>query len=191
MWQFAAALNQENKRDDACLLGYSMGGRLALHALLEPSSRWKKAVIVSAHTGLSSEQEKKIRRQFDTEWAFKALSKTWADFLRQWQDQGVLTGELKLPMGERKALDVWKKEIARSFIDWSTGAQEDLLPFLKNIQIPVLWITGERDEKFTKIAELAVNELPYGEHILLKNAGHRVPWEANEEFSQVLNSFLM
>ena len=36
--------------DPQTLIGYSMGGRLALHCLLEDNSHWKRAIIISAHT---------------------------------------------------------------------------------------------------------------------------------------------
>src|ERR1700722_16825830 len=39
------------------LLGYSLGGRLAMHALLGQTSKWDAAVMISAHPGLSSDEE--------------------------------------------------------------------------------------------------------------------------------------
>ncbi|MBT7213976.1 MAG: hypothetical protein HN869_02080, partial [Verrucomicrobia bacterium] len=49
------------------ILGYSMGGRLALHALTAAPEKWRAAIIVSAHPGLVSGQQE--RREEDREWA--------------------------------------------------------------------------------------------------------------------------
>src|SRR4051794_21774844 len=47
------------------LLGYSLGGRIALHALLASPQLWSGAVIVSAHPGLTDDQERNDRLQAD------------------------------------------------------------------------------------------------------------------------------
>ena len=69
------------------ILGYSMGGRLALHALTAAPEKWRAAIIVSAHPGLVSGQQE--RREEDREWA--SLSRgNWTSFLDQWNRQDVL-----------------------------------------------------------------------------------------------------
>lgn len=169
------------------LLGYSMGGRLALHALLARPDLWKAAIVVSAHTGLTAEGERAARREQDAEWSTLALKGAWQDFLGQWNAQGVLDG---VEMPERGALKSRRASIARSFVDWSLGEQEDLAPRLGEITCPVFWVTGARDEKFTAIAHSAVTRLPRGEHVTVEDSGHRVPWEQAGEFSAACQRFL-
>ena len=53
-----------------------------------------------------------------------------------------------------------RREIARSFVDWSLGAQEPLWDRLHEITIPVLWVAGENDAKFRALAERAVALIP-------------------------------
>ena len=70
--EFAKALNAEAggevfRGSGRALAGYSMGGRLALHALLESGHPWQAAVIVSGHPGLESDRS--VRRSADTAWA--------------------------------------------------------------------------------------------------------------------------
>lgn len=97
MPQFAAALNAEvggeaRRGSGQGLLGYSMGGRLALHALLEKNHPWSAAVIVSAHPGLREPAERRARRSADAVWARKAMLGAWTDFLKEWDSQPVLAG---------------------------------------------------------------------------------------------------
>lgn len=163
------------------LVAYSMGGRLALQALLAQPEAWRGAVIVSAHPGLTHESEKVARRQKDAEWSAMALKGEWSEFLQCWNGQGVLNGAGDMP--DRMKLKDRRASIARSFVDWSLGAQEDLSNRLGEITCPVMWVTGERDVKFTELAKAAVSRLPEAEHHVVPDCGHRVPWEQSEIFA--------
>jgi 2-succinyl-6-hydroxy-2,4-cyclohexadiene-1-carboxylate synthase len=188
---FGRALNEEARATPGpnVLLGYSMGGRLALHALLEKDSPWDSAVIVSAHSGLESEEERSARRIHDVEWAARALQMEWRDFLTAWNAQPVLGGEA-VGLADRRLLASRKQEVARSFMDWSLGAQEPLWERLSEVKVPLLWVVGGRDEKFRVLGERAVSGIPGARLAVVEEAGHRVPWEAAEEFSGVVGEFL-
>ncbi len=187
--KFGDTLAEEIVRVDPepVLLGYSMGGRLALHALLARPDLWKAAIIVSAHPGLKEEGDRVARREKDAEWSALALKGEWVDFLEQWNSQGVLQGG---GMPDRTPLKNRRASIARSFVDWSLGKQENLTPRLHKVPCPVLWLTGENDEKFTGVAESAVPHLPRGEHQIIADCGHRVPWEKPVEFAEECHRFL-
>lgn len=186
----AESLNAEAQANAGknLLVGYSMGGRIALHALLEENSPWDAAVIISAHPGLETEAEKIARRKIDTDWSVKCLHGEWDRFLSEWQGQGILQDAGSL--SDRTPLRLRRKEIARSFLDWSLGAQENLWPRLSAIKIPVLWLTGEGDEKFTTLAERAVAQMPNGRHQVIPHAGHRLPWQQPQSFRQSVLSFV-
>jgi len=185
----AAIAGQIRRIDpDPVLIGYSMGGRLSLHALLEDPKMWKRAVIVSAHPGLKEESERVERRLKDAEWSALALKGEWSDFLKKWESQGGLAGAGE--MLDRRVLKSRRASVARSFVDWSLGAQEDLSPRLKEIECPVLWVTGELDQKFTALGKAAVLQLPNAEHQIVSKSGHRVPWECPEKFVELCVDFL-
>ena len=61
---------------------------------------------------------------------------------------------------------------------------------MKEITCPVLWLTGERDEKFTALAREAVPLLAHGQHEVMPAVGHRLPWEASDSFSKLAGNFL-
>ena len=167
------------------LVGYSMGARLGLHALLD-GGPWDAAVLVSPNPGLESEAERAARREGDAEWASRALSGEWADFLDAWNAQPVLADSDR----RRPLAAIHRREVARSFFDWSLGAQEPLWGRLGEISCPVLWCTGERDGKFTALGERAVPALKDGERWVAPGAGHRVPWDAPEAFHDKVGEFL-
>jgi 2-succinyl-6-hydroxy-2,4-cyclohexadiene-1-carboxylate synthase len=168
------------------LLGYSMGARLALHALLDEDPPWRAAVIVGAHPGLETEAERIARREHDAEWGARALSGDWREFLDAWNAQPVLADSsvrAEPPLFRRR-------EIARSFVDWSLGAQEPLWDELPAIRIPVLWVCGERDAKFRALGERAVSRIPGAELAVIEGAGHRVPWDQPDAFARRVREFL-
>ncbi|MDA0765418.1 MAG: alpha/beta fold hydrolase [Verrucomicrobia bacterium] len=174
------------------LVGYSMGGRLALHALLEGAEEglFAGAVIVGAHPGLLTEEERIVRMGRDAEWAGKALVGDWRAFLREWEGQAVLTQVAPEGWGDRRKLSVRHQAVARSFMDWSLGKQKDLRERLGALDLPVLWVTGERDRKFTALAEEVVPLLNRGRHEVVAGAGHRVPWEEGDAFQALVEGFL-
>lgn len=184
----AEAAGEVSRGQRRVLIGYSMGGRLALHALLE-GGPWDAAVIVSANPGIRNVEEASARRGSDTVWATKALTTNWADFLAEWSSQPILGGAMRDEREDKKLIQR-RREIARSFVDWSVGNQEALWDRLSEIDIPVLWVAGEKDEKFVDMAEEAAETSGRFEMAIAPEAGHRVPWENGDWFEEKVRSFL-
>jgi 2-succinyl-6-hydroxy-2,4-cyclohexadiene-1-carboxylate synthase len=160
------------------LLGYSMGGRLALQLLEE--QRFTKAVIVSA--GLNAPDPD--RRKRDEEWARRFESEEWPSLMQAWNAQPVFGGHAL----ERHEADYDRRELARQLREWSPAVLPP--PRLEEIDTPVLWIAGERDAKYVDIAHRAVQRLPQAELWICPGAGHRVPWEQPALFVERLRRFL-
>ena len=174
----------ENAKAGDVLLGYSMGGRLALHALLADPEKWQAAIIVSAHPGLNEGQAE--RRAKDRDWA-QLADRDWSSFLREWNQQGILES---LPEGMVQANFKDQNSVSQSFLHWSLGMQKDLRPDFPEITCPVLWITGDRDPKFTALAKEATELLPNSENLIIEESGHRVPWDQPGEFCSAVQNFL-
>ncbi|WP_233231459.1 alpha/beta fold hydrolase, partial [Silvanigrella aquatica] len=84
----SALKNKVNQKN--ILIGYSLGGRLALHTLIE-SNRWDAAIIISANPGLKSESEKLARIANDNSWANRFQNENWNDVINAWNSQGVFS----------------------------------------------------------------------------------------------------
>ncbi len=164
------------------LCGYSLGGRVALHAVCRHPELWEGAVFVSTHPGLQSEAERSQRRASDAEWAVKCLNEPWDKVMSEWHAQGVLRGNKR---EDQPGLMSWRRSIARGFMDWSLGTQADFRPELSRLSTPWLWVCGERDAKFAALgAEVAGDRL-----VLIPGSGHRVPAEQAELLADTLASF--
>lgn len=185
MPEFAKRLNADaegevSRGQKRILVGYSMGGRLALHALLE-GGPWDAAIIISANPGMRDADEISARLSKDTVWATQALTLSWGEFLEKWNAQPILGGQLRDEREDKKLIQR-RREIARSFVDWSVANQQALWERLPEIKIPVLWIAGGKDEKFSKLGEEAVGNIDGAQLLIAPDSGHRVPWENEQWF---------
>lgn len=160
------------------LLGYSMGGRLALRML--ERDRFTKAVIVSA--GLNAPDVDRHAR--DEEWARRFESEDWTSLTTAWNAQPVFGGHSL----DRREEDYDRAELARQLREWSPAVLPP--PRLEAIETPILWVAGERDAKYVDVARRAVARLPHAELWICPDAGHRVPWEQTDAFVDRLRGFL-
>jgi 2-succinyl-6-hydroxy-2,4-cyclohexadiene-1-carboxylate synthase len=167
------------------LLGYSLGGRLALHALTTKPENWEAAILLSPHPGLQSIAERAARLQQDKAWAARFLNDPWDQVMAEWNGQAVLAGT----SASQPELEASGRQVAQAFDGWSLGRQQDLRPLLPSVKCPVLWITGELDEKFTALAR-ACTLLPNGIHRTIPNAGHRVHLDQPSAVIDTVRAFL-
>jgi 2-succinyl-6-hydroxy-2,4-cyclohexadiene-1-carboxylate synthase len=166
------------------ILGYSMGGRIALHALLD-GARYQRAVIVSAGLGIESENDRAARRAADETWAKRFERDEWETVLRDWNAQPLFGGDVRV----RRERDYDRRRVVDALRRWSPAVLPPLAPRLSEIEIPVLWIAGERDAKYLAEAKRAVSLLPNAELWICPGAAHRVPWEQPDAFAKRLMSW--
>ncbi len=170
------------------LLGYSQGGRLAMHALIENPALWAGAIIVSANTGLKFEEEKVPRLQIDIDWAQRFLTDPWKDLIDDWNRQGVFQGQM--PPFYRREEDYVRSHLADAIEGWSVGKQNDLRELLSKLPFPILWIAGEKDVKHVGLAKQMALDHPLSSVWIAPEVGHRVPWECPQLFLEETKSWM-
>jgi 2-succinyl-6-hydroxy-2,4-cyclohexadiene-1-carboxylate synthase len=162
------------------LLGYSLGGRLALQALLA-GARYERAVLVSTRVS-DAEPD---RRDRDEAWARRFESDDWEPLLRDWNAQPLFGGHA-LPRGER---DFDRAVLAQTLRERSPAVLPPVAERLGELDLPILCIAGERDPKYVAEACRAVALLPHAELAIVEDAAHRVPWERPAVFRGLLREF--
>jgi 2-succinyl-6-hydroxy-2,4-cyclohexadiene-1-carboxylate synthase len=193
LWDWAGTFCKkvaiESNNDNNYLLGYSLGGRLALHALISEPSLWKGVVIVAADTGYSDKQKREKQLMADKVWSDRFLNESWKELIESWNNQSVFCGyKNKLETNE---VDFDRKMISRFFNVFSKGKQEDLIQFIARlVNKPILYISGEEDKKYYAIGQSLELKCKNVKHIKIHNAGHRVPWENPEVFKSSIMKFL-
>jgi len=163
------------------IVGYSMGGRLALQSAIVAPGAFSAVVALSAHPGFSRPSDREARRREDAVWA-KLLRENVELFWEKWNQRGALKDS---PTPERPQFDPRWATLLETM---GTGQQEYLAPVLNSPGIPpVLALAGAQDEKFVAL----LKEMPATVKTqTLNNVGHRLPLEAPLELAQILAPFI-
>jgi 2-succinyl-6-hydroxy-2,4-cyclohexadiene-1-carboxylate synthase len=182
----AARLNASTSDGDV-LIGYSMGGRLALHALLAADRpRYAAAVIVSTGLGIADASQREDRLRRDATWARRFEKDPWDEVVRDWNAQPVFSGHEVA----RSEADFDRQSLSAVVRGWSPAAHADHEARIADLDLPFLWIAGERDAPYAAIAERAAASNVLITASIVSGAGHRVPWEASNEFLARVSTFL-
>lgn len=169
------------------LVGYSLGGRLGMHALLANPKLWKGGVIISSHTGLKTEKEKMKWLQNDSVWAERFENEPWEKVLEAWNAKSVFAG-VDFPIA-RKENQFSRKSLGDQLRYFSRGYQDDLSASIQNFDLPILWICGKLDHNFHTAAHELNFSHPLSRVEIVEDAAHRVPWEQPEKFIKLINEF--
>ncbi len=121
-----AALHEALPATPVHLVGYSMGGRLALQYAIRHPARIASLHLLSAHLGLATALERSARRERDELWAHKLRTLPIDDFLQQWYDQPLFrTRELNMHAFERRRRQT-PELLAAALQAYSLSHQSDL-----------------------------------------------------------------
>jgi 2-succinyl-6-hydroxy-2,4-cyclohexadiene-1-carboxylate synthase len=183
---FNQFVHAEDSKVFRILLGYSLGARLAMHALLQAPHLWNAAVIVSGHPGLEDLQEREQRIERDRQWSGRFENDSWEKLMEAWNDQKVFSSDAF--HFNRYESDYQRRKLSEALQHWSLGRQKYLADRLENLNIPILWVAGSQDSDYAAYAQ----RQRFGNPKSLKwiaDAGHRVPWQLPMEFLSQLTQF--
>ncbi len=178
---------------EAALVGYSMGGRLALYLAVHYPARFPRVILESASPGLRTEAERRQRRAHDNALAGRLESSTLEDFLAEWYAQPMFdTLRQHANFLDIQALRLRNHthELARSLRCMGTGSQPSLWDELQHIKMPLFLLTGELDDKFRAIAADMAGRCPRARVHIIAGAGHNIHFEKTSEFIAVLSTCL-
>ncbi|MEG4279652.1 2-succinyl-6-hydroxy-2,4-cyclohexadiene-1-carboxylate synthase [Microcoleus sp. MON1_C1] len=183
----------DNLQVDKCLLlGYSMGGRLALYMTLHFPERFEKVVLESASPGLKTEKERSHRLEADLQLAQKLEKSNIKDFLFNWYDRPLFKSLKNSPHFDKlieTRLANNPLELAKSLRNMGTGNQPSLWGKLAQNQIPLLLLAGEYDDKFTTINTEIAKLCPAALLEIVPKAGHNIHFENIDNFGSVVREF--
>ncbi|SFF97885.1 2-succinyl-6-hydroxy-2,4-cyclohexadiene-1-carboxylate synthase [Sporolactobacillus nakayamae] len=181
--------------DKVHLIGYSMGGRLALtFACLFPE-RIASLILESSSPGLKTEAERMARRLRDQKLAESICEDGIPAFVNRWENLELFDSQKCLPESSRSALREQRlanlsNGLSNSLIGMGTGAQPSWWKHLATLQVPVLLITGALDAKFCKIASELCDRLPDADWQAVPDAGHAVHLEQPSDYQERIHTFI-
>jgi 2-succinyl-6-hydroxy-2,4-cyclohexadiene-1-carboxylate synthase len=176
--------------DGGTLVGYSMGGRLALLAALGAPDRVRALVLVSATPGMDDPRERAERRDADNRLATEVERLGTAVFLQKWLNQPMFAHFRPTEADLNSRLQNPAAALARSLRMCGTGVQEPLWNRLADLTVPTLIVCGESDQKFTAIGTRMLAALPQARFEIIEGAGHAPHLEQPEAFAAMLREWL-
>ncbi len=174
------------------LVGYSMGGRVALYFSLFHPSRVRRLGLESASPGLRTEEERAERRYLDDERAHRIREDLDA-FLRDWYRLPLFASLARHGLVEemvRTRRENDPEELARALRGLGPGKQPSLWDRLPDVSVPTLVLTGELDTKYKCITERTAQRAANAHRIVVPGAGHNVHAERPQAFLAQLVWFL-
>ena len=179
-------------RPTVTLLGYSMGGRLALHWALAHPERVHRLILIGTSPGLATPQEREERLLADDALAKHILSQGLKGFYKYWHNQPFFHSLFRLPPDRldpilaRRALNE-PAALALSLAHVGTGALPSLWSRLRELHCPIDLVAGEGDPKFVAIARRMGEQMPKSRLSVIENAGHAVHREQPADLAMLLS----
>jgi 2-succinyl-6-hydroxy-2,4-cyclohexadiene-1-carboxylate synthase len=177
------------------LLGYSMGGRIALHLALAAPQRVRRLLLESASPGLADPDERAARVQSDNDLADAIERDGIAAFVAYWERLPLFAGRQTLPPAVREKQRAQRLQnrptgLANSLRGMGTGQQESLWERLAELTLPVRLLVGAQDRKYCDIARRMEQLLPAAQVSVVADAGHTIHLEQPDRFAQLVGDFL-
>ena len=170
------------------LVGYSMGGRLALHVALALPARVRRLVLIGASPGIEDPAARAQRRAADDALADEVEAMTIEAFADRWAQTAVLADQppaVQAAIGAQR-LRSTPAGLAAALRGLGTGALPSLWHRLGEVPPRVEIVVGERDAKFQALGREMAAALPDGHVHVIGGAGHAVHLEQPERVAQVI-----
>lgn len=177
------------------LIGYSMGGRVALRFALKFPERVKALVLIGVHPGLVDpvQRSERMARDFALAGRIEANGVDW--FCDYWSNQPIIRSQKTIPDHIREPMERRKRQnrlggLAGSLRGFGQGAVDPVWDRLGEVFVPTLLMSGAADERYTSIASRMASAMPEATHRAIANAGHCTHLENLGDSTRELYAFL-
>ncbi len=183
------------KIESTDLLGYSMGGRLALSFAIQYPLSVRKLVLESASPGLMTEQERANRVVQDRKLCEFIQKNGIEQFVEYWENIPLFSSQRSLPIHKQEEIREQRLQnsvigLCNSLIGMGTGAQPSWWPHLHHLEANTLLVTGDLDQKFCLIAQEMRKEIKKVKWVNVAGCGHAIHVEQPEKFGTIVSEFL-
>ncbi len=177
------------------LVGYSMGGRLALQLALVHPRRVARLVLESASAGLVTPAARRRRQRADEALAAGLERDGIGAFVRRWEKRPLFRSLADAPARvraglRRQRLACSAAGLAASLRGMGAGAQPELWSRLPTVTVPTLVVVGACDRKFRRLGRGLVARIPNASMTVIEDAGHMPHLEQPRRFHGAVRAFL-
>lgn len=171
------------------LVGYSLGGRLALYSSSKFPQVFSALAIVSANPGLTNKASRRKRVLADAHLARQLQSSGVEAFVRQWYERPLFASLKNLPNYSEFLED--RLKTSQSFavnclLNLSLGRQFPLWNAIRNYRERVLLVSGDLDLEYSQLLADLSKAIPRAVFNRIHAAGHAVHLEKPRELAKLI-----
>jgi 2-succinyl-6-hydroxy-2,4-cyclohexadiene-1-carboxylate synthase len=179
----------------AGLLGYSMGGRVAISLAVVAPERLSALILESASPGIRDAGARRERAVQDAELAAAIEQDGVEPFVDRWERLPLFASQAALPDEARRDLRTRRLQnnptgLANSLRGLGQGVQPPAHEYLQQIRVPTLLIAGGLDPAYCEMGQEMRALIPQAKLEVVPGAGHAVHLEQPERFRALVLEFL-
>jgi 2-succinyl-6-hydroxy-2,4-cyclohexadiene-1-carboxylate synthase len=174
------------------LVGYSLGGRLALRAALRDPSDYLGVVTVGATAGIDEPSLRSVRAEADERLAAWIEAAPIEDVVGVWERQPLFADQSEKLIEEQRPgrLAQRPEELALLLRTAGQGVLEPVWHELLFFELPLLAIAGSRDEGYIRAAKRIADTARRGRAEIVEDAGHAAQLQRPEEVAALIETLL-
>jgi 2-succinyl-6-hydroxy-2,4-cyclohexadiene-1-carboxylate synthase len=174
------------------LVGYSLGGRLALRAALRSPESFTAVVLVGATAGIEEGPMRATRADADEKLASWMEAMPIEDIVSLWERQPLFADQSDSLVEEQRAgrLSHDPRSLALLLRTAGQGALDPVWHELRALDLPLLAIAGARDDGYTAAAKRIASTAPRARAAIVEEAGHAAHLQRPDEVARLISEFL-
>jgi len=174
------------------LVGYSLGGRLALRAALRSPGSYNALVLAGATAGIEEGPMRVQRVEADEKLASWMEAMAIEDIVALWERQPLFADQRETLVETQRPgrLSHDPRELALLLRTAGQGALEPVWHALRTLDVPLLAIAGARDEGYTAAAKRIAQTAPNARAAVVEDAGHAAHLQRPDEVARLITEFL-
>ena len=189
---FEGRLREIEQSGADVLVGYSLGGRLALRAALRSPGSFRAVVTVGATAGIDEGPLRVARAEADEKLASWIETASMEDVVSLWERQPMFADQSDALVEAQRSgrLSHDQRSLALLLRTAGQGALEPVWHDLRSFELPLLAIAGARDDGYTRAAKRIASTAPHGRLAVVEEAGHAPQLQQPDEVARLISEFL-
>jgi 2-succinyl-6-hydroxy-2,4-cyclohexadiene-1-carboxylate synthase len=189
---FEGRLREIHDAGATVLVGYSLGGRLALRAALRWPDSFSAVVVVGSTAGIEEGPLRVQRAEADEKLASWMEAMPIEDIVSLWERQPLFADQSEPLVDEQRPgrLSHDPRSLALLLRTAGQGTLEPVWHELRTLPLPILAIAGARDDGYSAAAKRIASVAPNGRMAIVEEAGHAPQLQQPEVVAELIVAFL-